>query len=1138
MNWKKNVNLFLSMMLAFSTLMSDMTVYAEGEEETEEPVIEEVTEIEETAVPEVTEIVSEMEEMTDNVISEENGSEEEITDVTGSEEAEPEEDLSEQTEELASEEDNSSEEIQTEEEEPVISFASSGDFEYSISDGEAIIDKYSGSDAEVTIPSQIDGYTVTGIAKNVFSSNKDLTKISLPATLKSIGQSAFSNCENLNDVQIPNSVASIGSSAFMSCKSITSITIPDSVTSIGSFAFGYCNNLASVTISGNVTSIGGEVFKNCPKLKTAGPIGSNCDIEYGWTTMIPYEAFSYTESLTSIKFPQGIKEIGGSAFSGCSGLTSVEIPETVTRINPAAFSGCTGLSSVKIPHFLMMDNSVFYGCTELKTAGPIGSGSNFEFGWSDSIPANAFNGDNCLTSIVIPEGVTYIGYDAFDGCTDLASATLPGSLTEISAYQSGIFNNCPKLTTAGPIGSGSNIEFGWTTSIPAYAFSECSSLTSVVIPEGITEIGGLAFSKCTDLTKVIIPESVAEMGSVGSGIFRDNPKLVSAGPIDSDSNIEFGWTAAIPERAFYDCKYLSKVIIPSGITEIGYTAFNNCEGLKTAGPTGSDSNIEFPWTDEIPDSAFSGCTGLTKVTIPDTVTSIGKSAFSWCTNLTDITLPDGITSIGSSAFSVCSSLSKINIPKNVTFIVASVFSRCSSLISIEIPYGVTNIGGDAFRSCTSLASVTIPETMGEIYNGAFTECSAIKDVYYSGTEEDWQKIKIGSNNTYLLNATIHYKPVALRELQINAEDGEIILHAGENRTLEVTRIPASSAEQLYWDSSDENTLTVDQNGTVTAVKSGSAVITVRNEDGSVSDTVEIIVAVEVTGITLNKTEGTLAKGGEDQLTATVKPDNATIKDVKWSSSDQMVVKVDANGHVTAVGGGTAVVTAEADGGLTASCTYTVLVPVTGVLAEESMIAFIGKDTSLNYQIKPSDATNKNVTFTVGNTEIAKVSTDGVITGLKLGETDITIKTEDGGYQAVVHVTVVPDGIYMDLIEESYAYTGSAIKPAVRLYDQGTLLKEKTDYTVTYANNTKAGTAKITIKMAKDYKGTITKTFEITPVDLNDPSVTCDALTLAETGKTLSPVPAVYFNGKKLKAKTDYIVDYTGWDRLTGDENNE
>ena len=144
------------------------------------------------------------------------------------------------------------------------------------------------------------------------------------------------------------------------------------------------------------------------------------------------------------------------------------------------------------------------------------------------------------------------------------------------------------------------------------------------------------------------------------------------------------------------------------------------------------------------------------VEIANGVTSIGSSAFQNCTSLTSITIPDGVTSIGKFAFSNCKSLTSITIPNSVTSIGGDAFYNCTSLTSITIPDGVTSIGENAFRYCTALTSITIPDSVTSISSYAFNGCSNLSTVCYSGSEADWAKITIGSNNSPLTNATIYY----------------------------------------------------------------------------------------------------------------------------------------------------------------------------------------------------------------------------------------------------------------------------------------------------------------------------------------------------------------------------------------------
>ena len=278
-----------------------------------------------------------------------------------------------------------------------------------------------------------------------------------------------------------------------------------------------------------------------------------------------------------------------------------------------------------------------------------GSGDMYDYGLSD---APWYGIRSRVKSAVIADGVTSIGYKAFDDCTSLTSVTIPDSVTSIG-YKA--FDDCTSLTSVTIPDS--------VTSIGDSAFSGCTSLTSVTIPDSVTSIGDSAFSGCTSLTSVTIPDSVT---SIGDWAFSYCTSLTSVTLPDS--------VTRIGERAFYYCTSLTSVTIPDSVTSIG----------------------EF---------AFSGCTSLTSVTIPDSVTSIGGWAFYECTSLTSVTIPDSVTSIGNGAFKGCTSLTSVTIPGSVTRIGVGAFASCTSLTSVTIPDSVTRIGKQAFDYCTSLTDV-------------------------------------------------------------------------------------------------------------------------------------------------------------------------------------------------------------------------------------------------------------------------------------------------------------------------------------------------------------------------------------------------------------------------------------------------
>ena len=215
------------------------------------------------------------------------------------------------------------------------------------------------------------------------------------------------------------------------------------------------------------------------------------------------------------------------------------------------------------------------------------------------------------------------------------------------------------------------------TNIGDYAFSGCSSLSSVVIPDRVTSIGDCAFENCSSLTDIVIPDGVTNIGKC----------------------------------AFEGCRSLTDIVIPDGVTSIGDCAFEGCRSL---------TDIVIPdGVTSIGDCAFANCFSLTGIVIPDSVTGIGKFAFSGCSSLSSVVIPDSVSCIGSGAFKNCSSLSSLVIPDCVTSIGNYAFAYCKSLTDIVIPNSVTSIGDNAFRHCSSLSSLVIPESVVNLNGNPF-----------------------------------------------------------------------------------------------------------------------------------------------------------------------------------------------------------------------------------------------------------------------------------------------------------------------------------------------------------------------------------------------------------------------------------
>ena len=573
--------------------------------------------------------------------------------------------------------------------------------------------------------------------------------------------------EQITAVIMNSGVTSIKSEAFADCRALTRVTVPKSVTSIGDDAFYRCYDLKEIHYEGTATqwaSISmGKGMDDYPftratiiygDLSDSGTCGDNLtwtfspngaltisgsgDMSYDKTA--PW--YCYRKQITSLTMKPGITSIGVNAFQGCAKLTSVTIPRSVTSIGDSAFDGCGSLIRVEIPAGVTsIGGCTFYDCSS-------------------------------LTSVKIPNGVTSIGWYAFAGCDSLTSVTIPKSVTSID---DGAFASCSSLNSV-------TIPAG-VTSIGELTFEGCSSLTSVIIPESVTSIGRRAFSSCGKLTGVTIPKDVT---SIGEATFEGCSSLTS---IEIPVSV-----TSIGVAAFSDCSGLTKVTIPESVTSIGLSAFSGCDGL---------TSIEIPQSiTEIGELAFSHCKRLRSIQVdsknenytsidgvlfskdgtrllqyPDgkdgatctilaSVVSIDLWAFYGCGNLRDILVDDkntSYTSVDGILFSkdgtqllrypVAKADATYVIPEGVVSIGESAFLGCKNLTKVTMPESVTSIEDLAFYNCVNLSSVTIPESVTSIGIGLFEGCDKLKDVYYSGSEAQWESMASAVSDD---SVTIHY----------------------------------------------------------------------------------------------------------------------------------------------------------------------------------------------------------------------------------------------------------------------------------------------------------------------------------------------------------------------------------------------
>ena len=606
--------------------------------------------------------------------------------------------------------------------------------------------------------------SVTSIGKSAFSSCSSLTSIEIPNSVTSIGNSAFYGCDGLTSIVvdagnskydsrndcnaiietvsntlvvgcqntiIPNSVTSIGEKAFSSCESLTNIQIPNSVTSIGDGAFEFCSSLISIEIPNSVTSIENAAFKGCPRLKSI-IIGSG-------VTSIGLQTFEFCYSLTDIIIGKNVRSIGDGSFRMCDRYTEI----TCLATTPPMMTAVTTFTNYSADLYVPAGCKEAYEAAEywnkftniIELEPELEEGATFEYegltykvvvkGEELAVIASEngkYSGDIVIPSSVDYNGATYsvtsIGKESFYDCSSLTSIQIPNSVTSIG---DNVFYYCTSLTSIEIPNS--------VTSIGTEAFQLCSKLTNIEIPNSVTSIGKYAFRSCTSLTSIVVDAGNSKYDSRNgcNAIIETASNTLIAG---CQNTIIPNSVTSIGDSAFSWCTSLTSIRIPNSVTSIGTGAFEHCSSLTSivvdSGNTKYDSrNGCNAIIETASNTLIAGCQNTI---IPNSVTSIGDSAFSWCTSLTSIRIPNSVTSIGNYAFANCDGLTSIEIPNSVTSIGNFAFYWCYSLTSIEIPNSVTSIGNFAFRYCSNLTSIEIGKSVTSIGDSAFYGCKRLTSI--------------------------------------------------------------------------------------------------------------------------------------------------------------------------------------------------------------------------------------------------------------------------------------------------------------------------------------------------------------------------------------------------------------------------
>ena len=643
---------------------------------------------------------------------------------------------------------------------------------------------------------------VKSIGKDAFFGCKDLEAVDIGTGVNHISSGAFAQCENLRSIRIPDNVVTMGKgvflqcsklshvmlsgklqvlrlATFMDCKSLETITLPEGLTTIEDLVFDGCRNLLTITIPASVTYIGGAVFRGCTSLTSIQVDLLNPNYtSFGGilydkqqTTLIKYPANNKESSLF---LPNSITTISYEALDKCIHL------QTIVHRQPLDFSKSGVQPTTKIFHWTTSgkcgDNIYWAFNEDTGVLSLTGYGDMYDYLNEDfnNLPWRYFLYD--IKSIILPEGLTSIGAQAFFNCKNIKSITIPDKVKTIGESA---FQYCSDLEQISIPNS--------VTSIGKYAFDSDSSLVSITLSNNIAEIDTSLFGRCISLREISIPEQVKIIKACA---FKECQSLES---ITFPNAVVY-----IGENAFIRCRSLTSITIPEGVSSMGKRVFQYCSNIKSITWNAIDCKTEYdenyvypPFQDceniesfyignnvkKIPAALCYGMTQLHQIEIPPSVEEIGHCAFKECTNLKSMYIPDG-TKMDKHIFVNDSALISIRLPNDLTEIKSSLFMGCRSLSTINIPENIQKIEDRAFVDCASLESIYISRNVIKlsISDNAFDGCSSLKKIVLP------EKIPLPSSLT--MNREIIRIPVDLPDLHI-VENSLYLSDANGNNTIEV-----------------------------------------------------------------------------------------------------------------------------------------------------------------------------------------------------------------------------------------------------------------------------------------------------------------------------------------------------------------
>ena len=737
--------------------------------------------------------------------------------------------------------------------------------------------------------------------------------------------------------------------------------------------------------------------------------------------------------------------IGNEAFRGNKYLTAILIPDCITSIGDYAFAD-TNLDSLVLPaelnrlgRCILSGNKMVTEITIPKTLSSTGSS------FSNLIEGDGPFAESNVQKATIEAGMTVVPEHLFHKNSTLTSVEIPDTVTEISRYaftQTGLTSiKIPDTVTR--IGE----------SVLAY-----TKLTELKLPSNIEYLGRTILGGNKGVTEIVIPKTLNSTGSSFSNLIDGDGPFAESNV--QKATIEAGMTV-VPEHLFHKNSTLISVEIPDTVTEISRYAFAQT-GLENIELPSSVTTLQY--------EIFSGG-NLLQISIPDSVTSMGNAIFQNCSKLQKVKLPKDRYNISDYTFAGCTSMEEIQLPKTVTTIWPHAFDGCSSLKKVEWSDCLEVIKDNAFKDCMALTEIVIPNTVRELGNEAFRNCDGL------------EKIVIPNSVTTIGNGVL-YDCDSLTNISLGSGIFKLsescFEHCDKLENIILPYTIKSIDKSAFKECIALKEITIPRNTSSigTSVFSYPAKMTIYGVTGTYAEKYAgeqgikfVAIDKKAEKVSLDKSELTINEGQTVQLSLNVEPKDFT-DEVSWKSTDTNIATVNENGLVNAKNKGTAKIKIMV-GEQTVYCTVTVVQPVTDVYLNKDSLALEALE---NYQLKaevyPEEADNKELEWTSSNEKVAIVDQTGCISALTKGVTTITAKAKDGSNVSCQCVVTVTNNAYIvknvNMLESPHKYEnncsdywvystedeGNALQVT---FDQRTEVEDGFDYIYIYsADGTEIG----------------------------------------------------------------------------------